>query len=213
MSQATLYLRKLEETDIPEILGWFDGEVGRLAHGMQEGITADQLRPDPARHRGVRVGVVPGEGVVGVFNWIETPGTGSFFIGIVVPPGRVGSGYGAMVVELGIGLLFDQMRAHRVELRAAAYNRHVMGMLKAGFMTLEGVHRDTIFVDGRYESTVVASMLEHEYRQLLADGRMLPGERCVDDVDLKRAHRALNQVLGSSRVTTSWGQAVEAATA
>lgn len=211
MSQATLYLRELEESDIPEILGWFDGEVGRLAHGMQEGITAEQLRPDPASHRGVRVGVVPDEGVVGVFNWIETPGTGSFFIGIVVPPGRVGSGYGAMVVELGIGLLFDQLRAHRVELRAATYNRHVMGMLKTGFMTLEGIHRDTLFVDGRYESTVVASMLEHEYRQLIADGRMLPGPRCVDEPDLRRARHALSQVLSSSRVSTSWGETLPAA--
>lgn len=206
MSQAELYLRELEETDIPEILGWFEGEVGRLAHGATGRLTAEMLRPDPAAHRGVRVGVVPDEGLVGVFNWIETPGTGSFFIGIVVPPGRVGTGYGAMVVELGLGLLFDQMRAHRVELRAATYNRHVMGMLKAGFMTLEGILRDTVFVDGHYESTVVASMLESEYRQLIADGRMLPGPRCVEEKDLMRARRALDQVLESPRVSTAWGE-------
>ena len=59
MSQDTLYLRELEESDIPEILSWFDGEAGRLAHGMQGRITAEALRPDPAAHRGVRVGVVP----------------------------------------------------------------------------------------------------------------------------------------------------------
>lgn len=211
MSQATLYLRELEESDIPEILGWFEGEVGRLANGMNGRMTAESLQPDPAAHRGVRVAVVPEEGLVGVFNWIETPGTGSFFIGIVVPPGRVGSGYGAMVVELGIGLLFDQMRAHRVELRAASYNRHVMAMLKAGFMTLEGILRDTVFVDGRYESTVVASMLEHEYRQLIADGRMLPAERCVAEADSRRAGRALTQVLKSSRVATAWDERAAAA--
>jgi len=210
MSQATLHLRELEESDIPEILGWFEGEVGRLAHGMNGRITAESLRPNPAEHRGVRVAVVPDEGLVGVFNWIETPGTGNFFIGIVVPPGRVGSGYGAMVIELGIGLLFDQMRAHRVELRAATYNRHVMAMLKAGFMTLEGILRDTIFVDGRYESTVVASMLEHEYRQFVADGRILPGERCVEEADLRRAQKALSQVLASPRVTTAWDQRLSA---
>lgn len=206
MSQDTLYLRELEESDIPEILSWFDGEAGRLAHGMQGRITAEALRPDPAAHRGVRVGVVPDEGLAGVFNWVETPGTGSFFIGIVVPPNRVGTGYGAMVVELGIGLLFDQMRAHRVELRAATYNRHVMGMLRAGFLTLEGILRDVVFVDGRYESVVVASMLESEYRALLASGRMLPGERCVSEEDLKRAHRTLSQVLTSPRVSTAWAE-------
>ena len=47
MSQDTLYLRELEESDIPEILSWFDGEAGRLAHGMQGRITAED---SPLRH-------------------------------------------------------------------------------------------------------------------------------------------------------------------
>ena len=93
-----------------------------------------------------------------------------------------------------------------MELRAATYNRHVMGMLRAGFLTLEGILRDVVFVDGRYESVVVASMLESEYRALLASGRMLPGERCVSEEDLKRAHRTLSHVLTSPRVSTAWAE-------
>lgn len=206
MSQSELYLREIEDEDIPVILDWFTGQVATLANGTGSRIQAEDLRPDLANHRDVRVAVVPDEGVVGVFNWVESPGTGSFFIGIVVPPDRVGTGYGAMVVELGIGFLFDQRRAHRVELRAATYNRHVVGMLRAGFMTLEAILRENIFVDGRYESTVVASMLEPEYRELIRTRRMFPGPQNFSEEDQRRTQRSLRQTLSSERVSKSWDE-------
>lgn len=205
MSQNQLYLRPLEEEDIPEVLQWFEGEVGALANGVGERVTPDAFRPDPPSGRDVMAAIVPDEGIVGVVNWQETFGTGSFFIGIVVHPERVGTGYGAMVLEQGFGHLFDQRRAHRVELRAGTYNRHVMSMLRAGFMTMEGLLRDNIYIDGRYESTVIASMLEPEYRQLVADGRMFPARHNFSETDQAKARRALNNALGSEKVRKSWG--------
>lgn len=211
MSQDQLYLRPVEEEDISDILGWFDGEVGVLANGVGERVTADAFRPDPASGRDLMAAVVPDEGVVGVVHWQETLGTGSFFIGIVVHPQRVGSGYGAMVLEQGFGHLFDQRRAHRVELRAGSYNKHVMAMLRAGFMTMEGLLRDNIFIDGRYESTVIASMLESEYRQLIVDGRMFPARHNFSETDQLKARKALQNALGSDRVRKSWGNLIQPA--
>jgi RimJ/RimL family protein N-acetyltransferase len=210
MSQNALYMRPIEDEDIPEILTWFDGEIGALANGVGERMTADALRPDPAHGTDLLVGIVPEEGIVGVFNWVESRGTGSFFVGIVTRPERVGTGYGAMVLEQGIGFLFDQRRAHRIELRAATYNRHVMAMMRAGYMTLEGLLRDNIFIDGRYESTVIASMLESEYRELLRTRRMLPAHQNFSEEDQNRARKALRNVVASERVNKSWEDLLQA---
>ncbi|NHA66995.1 GNAT family N-acetyltransferase [Phycicoccus flavus] len=195
-------LRPLEDDDLPEILGWFKGEVGRLAHGVHGQVEAEDLT-STSPGTGLRVAVTDDEGIVGVFNWVDQ-GSGSYFIGIAVAPHLVGSGYGMFIVEQGIGHLFDQLRAHRIELRAATFNHHVMGMLRAGFMTLEGVLRDTIFVDGRYASTVVASMLEGEYREHVAAGRIYSPTRNFEPQDLDRGARALRAALGSPRVSRSW---------
>lgn len=195
-------LRPLEEDDLPVLLSWFKGEVGRLAHGVHGQVGAADLTSSPPGG-GLRVAVTDEEGIVGVFNWLDQ-GSGNYFIGIAVGPDFVGSGYGMFIVEQGIGYLFDQLRAHRIELRAATFNHHVMGMLRAGFLTLEGVLRDTIFVDGHYESTVIASMLESEYREHITSGRIYAPVRNFAQQDLDRSARALRSALSSPRVDRSW---------
>lgn len=201
-NNAVVRLRPLESQDVPLLLGWFKGEVGRLAHGVHGQVEVEDLTSTP-EGGGLRVAETDEDGIVGVFNWVDQ-GSGNYFIGIAVAPGLVGSGHGMLIVEQGIGYLFDQLRAHRIELRAATFNHHVMGMLRAGFLTLEGILRDTIFVDGHYESTVVASMLESEYRAHIEAGRMYAPTRNFAVEDLARSARALRSALSSPRVGRSW---------
>lgn len=205
MTGDGIALRRISDADVPVILEWFRSAVGDLANGVESQICIDDLRPVPAEGRDLLVAEMTGEGVVGVFNW-TSQGCGSFVFGIALAPARVGSGYGAMILEQGVGHLFDQLRAHRVELRTATFNHHVLAMLRAGYMTVEAVLRETIYVDGRYESTVIASMLEREYREHVARGRMFPAKRRFSTEDLDRGAQALQSALASPRVPRSWDE-------
>lgn len=206
MSDNALYLRRVKDADIPIMLEWFNGDVGVLANGHIGEVTAETFQTDPEAGRDLRVAEMPDRGLIGVFSWTEDGTSGSYFIGIAISPEYVGTGYGTLLIDEGIGYLFDQRRAHRVELRTTTCNHHVLGMLRTGDMTIEGVLRENLYVDGRYESTVIASMLEDEYRAHIANQRMTPPKRHFSETNLSRGKQSLKTALASSRVNKSWEQ-------
>ncbi len=206
MSENALYLRKITESDIPTILDWFIGDVGILANGHIGEVTPETLQADPVAGRDLRVAEMPGQGMIGVFSWTDNGTSGSYFIGIAISPEYLGTGYGTRLIDEGIGYLFDQRRAHRVELQTTTYNHHVLGMLRTGYMTIEGILRENLYIDGRYESTVIASMLEDEYRDYIAHQRMNPPRHHFSETNASRAKQSLKTALTSARVSRSWDQ-------
>ncbi len=75
-----------------------------------------------------------------------------------------GEGYGRQALQLLKRMAFSEFGAHRFWLRVRARNQRARRLyLSEGFVE-EGTSRDSILVDGRYESIITLSILRQEYR-------------------------------------------------
>ncbi|MBB6099250.1 RimJ/RimL family protein N-acetyltransferase [Deinobacterium chartae] len=76
-----------------------------------------------------------------------------------------GRGYGTEAMRLMIAFAFEQIGLHRLELEVFDFNPRAQHVYehKLGFRR-EGVLRDVLYLDGRYHSAIVMSLLEDEYR-------------------------------------------------
>ncbi len=73
-------------------------------------------------------------------------------------------GYGKQALALILAWCFGERKAHRVWLDVRAQNTRAQHVYKAMGFTLEGVLRDAVYVNGAFESLMVMSLLEDEYR-------------------------------------------------
>jgi [ribosomal protein S5]-alanine N-acetyltransferase len=73
-------------------------------------------------------------------------------------------GLGTEATRLVLRYAFETLGLHRVDLRVLSYNQRAIRCYhKCGFV-LEGMERDSAFVDGARHSDVIMSILEEEYR-------------------------------------------------
>ena len=83
-------------------------------------------------------------------------------------PNYWGRGFGTEAVRLVLQHAFEGLHLHRVDLRTLSYNlRAIKSFEKCGFVR-EGVERESALVSGRWESDLLMSILEHEYRRVRA---------------------------------------------
>lgn len=203
MLKTHVRLRPFREHDRDEIITWFESKVGVFANGVTHVASPEDVGPSAGQGRDARiVETLKGE-TVAVVTWSTLSYPDNYSIGIAVAPDNVGSGYGALALEQVIGYLFDQLRAHRIELRTAGFNHHVLGMLRTGMITIEAVLRDYIYVDGRFEVMVIGSMLETEYRELVSSGKILRISQFGAE-DFRKSSAALRTILASEKVPKSW---------
>lgn len=81
----------------------------------------------------------------------------------IFDPAYWGQGIGTEVTRLVLQFAFEALHLHRVDLRVLAYNRRaIRAYEKAGFVQ-EGIEREGALINGRWESDVWMSILEHEY--------------------------------------------------
>ena len=73
-------------------------------------------------------------------------------------------GYGKEAMRLLMAWAFEDAGAHRGFLDCKEYNDRALHVYESVGLRREGVLRDTIFVDGKYENLVVLGILEHEWR-------------------------------------------------
>ena len=76
-----------------------------------------------------------------------------------------GKGYGTEATRLIIEFGMQTLKLHRIELEVYDFNpraRHVYE--KAGFV-LEGIRRDVLLWEGKYQSAILMSILEGEYNE------------------------------------------------
>jgi [ribosomal protein S5]-alanine N-acetyltransferase len=88
----------------------------------------------------------------------------------IFDPTLWGQGIGTEATRLVLGHTFDTMHLHRVDLRVLAGNSRAIAVYeKCGFVR-EGLERDSVRVDGEWQSDVIMSILEDDYRQRVQHG-------------------------------------------
>lgn len=83
----------------------------------------------------------------------------------IFDPAAWGKGFGTEATRLVLGHAFDVLGLHRVDLRVLDFNRRAIAAYeKCGFVR-EGVERDGAFIAGEWQTDVIMSILEPEYRR------------------------------------------------
>lgn len=88
--------------------------------------------------------------------------------------GKKGQGYGHEAMKLLKLWTFEVMKAHRAWMDCKDYNARALHLYEAEGMVREGLIRETILTEGRYENLVILGILDREYRARRAQGLELP---------------------------------------
>ncbi|MFD1677089.1 GNAT family N-acetyltransferase [Alicyclobacillus fodiniaquatilis] len=76
---------------------------------------------------------------------------------------ELGKGLGTEVTLLVLRYAFEELKLHRVDLRVLEYNHRAIACYeKCGFMK-EGIEREGVFIEGKFETDVFMSILDREY--------------------------------------------------
>lgn len=87
-------------------------------------------------------------------------------LGIIIGPSQVGLGYGTDAVRVVSRYAFRTMGLHRIGLTVAAFNtRGRRAYEKAGFR-LEGVRRESLFIDGGFADEALMGLLRRDWEAL-----------------------------------------------
>jgi RimJ/RimL family protein N-acetyltransferase len=93
---------------------------------------------------------------------------GSANLRLVMRPAYRGRGYGTEAIELVLGLAFDGIGLHRVELDVLSINARAYSLYENIGFRVEGRRRDA-YRDGEgWCDAIIMAMLEEEYRALRA---------------------------------------------
>ncbi|MCC5623123.1 GNAT family N-acetyltransferase [Nostoc sp. CHAB 5715] len=76
-----------------------------------------------------------------------------------------GRGYGKATVEMVKQLAFETYNAHRLWLDVKLHNNRAQAVYKTAGFVVEGILRECLKVEGRYDSLIIMSMLQQEYEK------------------------------------------------
>lgn len=99
-----------------------------------------------------------------VANGVNSPHHEQYWRRVIV--NERGKGYGKEAMKLLMAWAFEDAGAHRGFLDCKDYNDRALHVYESLGLRREGVLRDTIFVDGKYENLVVLGILDEEWRAL-----------------------------------------------
>ncbi len=86
-----------------------------------------------------------------------------YAVGIFGPEFR-GRGLGTEATRLVLAYAFDVLGLHRVDLRVLAFNRHAIACYERCGFVREGMEREGAWIGGQWQSDLLMSLLEQEYR-------------------------------------------------
>jgi RimJ/RimL family protein N-acetyltransferase len=82
----------------------------------------------------------------------------------IFDPRNWSRGLGTEATRLVLQFAFDKMKLHRVDLRVLAFNKRAIACYeKCGFVR-EGVVRESVCIGDEWQSDILMSVLEHEYK-------------------------------------------------
>jgi RimJ/RimL family protein N-acetyltransferase len=85
-----------------------------------------------------------------------------------------GEGYGRAALRVAKKVAFDDLGAHRFWLDVRTHNTRAKALYDSEGFVQEGVLRECVRGDGRFDSLVVMSMLQSEFAQRRSGGLELP---------------------------------------
>ena len=74
-----------------------------------------------------------------------------------------GKGYGSEATKLMLKHAFENLHLHRVELEVYDFNPRAKHVYEKQGFTQEGIKRDTLLWNGKYQNAIIMSLLEDEY--------------------------------------------------
>ncbi|WP_223805760.1 GNAT family N-acetyltransferase [Pseudanabaena sp. UWO310] len=159
---SNLQLRLTEETDLDYVLdAENDGENRQYIIPWSREQHLQAIRDNNIAHLIVwsetRVGYVILAGLLDTNQSVE-------FRRIVITD--KGKGYGKQTVEIVKKLAFETYNDHRLWLDVKAQNHRAQAIYKAAGFAIEGTLRECLKSDNGYESLVIMSILQREYRNL-----------------------------------------------
>lgn len=141
-------------------------------------------------------------GPVGAVMWRKARHARSFEVSVVIgDPADWQQGYGAEALIALLDHLFQSLDAWRVQFTTAAVNAFAILPFTRRRMTIEGVLRDALFLDGEYHDLTVWSILRAEYLSQARDHELqgiVPFEPRVSDSDKARGREALQHYLAGT---------------
>jgi RimJ/RimL family protein N-acetyltransferase len=77
---------------------------------------------------------------------------------------KLGKGLGTEVTRLVLDYAFNTLKLHRIDLRVLEYNKRAIACYKKCGFIKEGIEREDALIEGKWESDVMMSILEQEYK-------------------------------------------------
>lgn len=103
-----------------------------------------------------------GEAVLNQIDWVNH--SANFRIALASQT-YFGQGYGTEATQLIVDYGLQALQLHRIELEVYDFNPRAQYVYeKVGFVR-EGVRRDVLLWEGKYQSAIMMSILAHEYKQ------------------------------------------------
>ncbi len=173
-------LRPFTGADIPTLIGWIDspeflmqwagpGLSYPLDEGQLEQLLAETARPEPAAMAFKAVG--DGGETVGHIELlaIDRKHRSATLARVLVGPESLrGRGIGRQMVQQVLRIGFEKLGLHRIQLHVFDFNQGAVACYEACGFRKEGHLRDARRVGDRYWSLYLMSILEEEWRALLA---------------------------------------------
>lgn len=98
-------------------------------------------------------------------NISNTDRSASYAVGIF-DVSLLSKGIGSEVTQLVLEYAFKYMKLHRVELKVLEYNKRAIRCYEKCGFKIDGILRDSAFIEGSYHSDIIMSILEEEWEAL-----------------------------------------------
>lgn len=171
----------LRPITVADAAGMFEGladEEGMRLTGTQDTFTFEQVeafcdrisKADDRYDYAVTLKEDPGSKYIGevVLNEVDEENRSASFRIAMQSKAVYGKGYGTESTKLILKFGFETLKLHRIELEVYDFNPRAQHVYeKVGFVK-EGVRRDVLMWQGKYQSAILMSILEDDWRKIAA---------------------------------------------
>ncbi|WP_342512419.1 GNAT family protein [Sporosarcina sp. FSL K6-1522] len=167
-----IYLRSLQESDAPMMLGITMEEEIRYMTGTKPHFTLEQIQAhinnlnnDSSRYD-FAICLKENDQMIGelsIFDIDEEDKKAGFRISMS-SIALTGKGYGTEAIQIVLQFVFEELQLNRLQLEVFSHNlRGIRAYEKVGFVK-EGVLRESLYYNGHYSDEIIMAILKSDYR-------------------------------------------------